>query len=253
MGIAVAALRRIAHGQQEAFIGARQVLQARGARRGKVQRLPGQVEGFGIAFRHGFRIDQVVLRQQVGNARHGAVQGILARGQGIGLALRQQREVQQALGVVVGRPQDLAAGHVLEGGRDPALQTHAPGIDRLRVAVARQGRAVGAQQEHGLDHVASRLLERQGRQLRIVERALGHDAGDGQRHLFADLVQAQFGHFAVAAPVVIQHAVGIEDGALAPFYGYVHVSSPAACCAAARKSAGPASGIRRRSAETVDD
>ncbi|MNI47326.1 hypothetical protein D3C73_1018380 [compost metagenome] len=252
MGVAIAALGGIAHGQQKALVGARQVLQAGRARGREVQRLARQVKGFGVAFGHGFGVDQFIVRQQIRHARHGAIQRIAAGGQRIGLALRLQREVQQALGVVVGGAQDLPARHVLEGGRDTALQAHGARVDRLRVAIARQGRAIGAQQEHGFDHVARRLLERQRGQLRIVERALGHHARYRQRHLFANLVQAQLGHRAVAAPVGVQHAVGIQDGAFAPFDGYVHVSSPPASCAAVHTSAGLASGTRRRPAETVD-
>lgn len=97
------------------------------------------------------------MRQQVGDARHGRVQRFLARRQGIGLAPGFQRKIQQALGVIVGRPQDLAARHVLERGRNAALQAHAARVQRLRVTKARQRGAIGAQQEHRLDRVAGGL------------------------------------------------------------------------------------------------
>ena len=55
-----------------------------------------------------------------------------------------QREVEQALGVVVGRAQYLAARHVLEGGGDAPFGHHLRGVERLGIAEAWQGRPVGA-------------------------------------------------------------------------------------------------------------
>ena len=101
-----------------------------------------------------------------------------------------QREIEQPVGVVVGRAQHLAARQVLVGRRDAAADRHAGGVDRLRRAEAGQGGAIGAHQEGGLDDVALRLLQRQRREIGIVERALVHDAGAGQRLLLADLRHA---------------------------------------------------------------
>src|SRR5690606_27278701 len=136
---AVAALRGIAHRQQKALVGARQVLQARIAPGGKGKRLARQVERRRIARRHRLLVDQVVVLQQVGDARHGGGQGLVGRRQRLGgRALFFQREIQQPLRVVVGGAEYLAARHILESGRNTARQAHARRVDRLRIAETRQ-------------------------------------------------------------------------------------------------------------------
>ena len=102
-----------------------------------------------------------------------------------------QREVEQAMGVVVGRAQHLAARHVLEGRRDAPLGHHGRGVERQRIAEARQGRAIGAQQEDGLDQVAARLLDGERGERAVVAGALGHHAIDGEPELLVDLLAAR--------------------------------------------------------------
>ncbi len=128
------------------------------------------------------------------------------------------------MGVVEGRPQHLAAGNVLEGGRDTAGDLHGAGIDGLGGAEARQGGAEGAHEERRLDEIAARLLDGQGREVAVVERALGHDAVDGERQLLADLGGRDFGDGRIAAAVVGEEPVGIVDGAFATLDGDVHGS-----------------------------
>jgi hypothetical protein len=53
----------------------------------------------------------------------------------------------------------------------------------------RQRRPVGAEQEHRLDQIAARLLDRQRRQFRIIKRALAHHPVDGKRQLPGDLLE----------------------------------------------------------------
>ena len=77
----------------------------------------------------------------------------------------------------------------------------AAGVERLGVAEARQRGAVGAQQEDRLDQVAARLLDGQRGELAVVERALAHDAVDGERQLLADLREVSSGTRRVAAPL----------------------------------------------------
>ncbi len=142
------------------------------------------------------------------------------------------------MGVVEGRPEHLAARHVLEGRGDAAAHLHRAGVDRLGRAEARQRGAEGAHQEDRLDHVAARLLDGERRQLAVVERAFGHHAVDAERKLLGDLGERQFRHVAVAAPLMRQQAMGILDGAFAALDGDIHGSaSPhdAAWCAAARR------------------
>jgi hypothetical protein len=47
-----------------------------------------------------------------------------------GRAFGGQRKVEQAVGVVEGRAEDLAAGEVLEGGRDAPVAAHGAGVER---------------------------------------------------------------------------------------------------------------------------
>ena len=56
---------------------------------------------------------------------------VLAIQRGRGLALGHQFEIQQAMGVVEGWPQNLTAGQILEGGADAAVDSHVGGIDRV--------------------------------------------------------------------------------------------------------------------------
>ena len=66
VGVAVAALRRIGQGQQEALVAAGQVLQAQRPRSaGKVSGCAGQVARFG-AHRGGIALDQALLPEKVG-------------------------------------------------------------------------------------------------------------------------------------------------------------------------------------------
>ena len=133
VAVGVATLRGVGHGQQKAFVSTRQVLQAGGAVGWKLQRLAREVLGRGVACWHRVGFDQPLVVEQVHHARGlccwrasrcamRVLQGRRRWGRrgirsaAVERALRQQREVQQALGVVVGRPQDLAAGQVFEGG-----------------------------------------------------------------------------------------------------------------------------------------
>ena len=108
------------------------------------------------------------------------------------------------MGVVVGRAKHLAARHILEGGRDAALRHHVGGVERFRRAEARQGRAIGAQQEDRLDEVAARLLDGKRCEAAVVAGALGHHAIDGESQLLVDLFQRKLGDVAIAAALVGQ-------------------------------------------------
>ena len=90
----------------------------------------------------------------------------------------QQRRVEQAVGIVECRAEQLAAGQVLVGRRNAALDLHFCGIDRHRHAETRQGGAVGTQDKDRLDHVSARLAHSKSREFPIVERGFRHDAVD---------------------------------------------------------------------------
>ncbi len=101
---------------------------------------------------------------------------------------------------------------------------HGAGIDRLGGAEARQGGAEGADEEGRLHEIAARLLDGQRREVAVIERALGHDAVDGEGQLLADLGGCDFRHRRIAAAVVGEEPVGIVDGAFATLDGHIHGS-----------------------------
>ncbi len=168
-------------------------------------------------------LDQAVAAEDVGHARRCGLRGL----RGLRLfrhkAFRELR-IEQAVGVVEGRPQDLAARNVLEGRGDAPLHPHLAGVDRLGGTEARQRGAEGARQEDRLDQVAARLLDRERRELAVIERALGHDAVDTERELLGYLRQRHLGHIAIAAPLMREQPMGVLDGAFASLDGYIHRS-----------------------------
>lgn len=257
VAVRVAALRGIGHGQQEALVAAREVLQPRGPVGRKAQRRAREVDRCGVAGRHRAGFDQPLLVQQIDHARRGrgGRLGRIGRGRRRGLlpSLGQQREVEQALRVVVRRTQHLAAGQVLESGGDAAVQRHARGVERHAVAEPRQRRAVGAQQKDGLHHVARGLLDGERGQFGVVDRALGHHAVDRELELLADLAHRQLRRAGVAAALVGQQPVAGEDGGFPALDGNVHLKPPVRCgwCAADRRCVAARPGTHPRRAETA--
>ena len=126
------------------------------------------------------------------------------------------------MGIVEGRAENLAAGNVLEGRGHPPLHPHRAGLDRLAGAEARQRGAEGADQEDRLDQIAARLLDRERRELAVIERALAHDAVHGEAELLRDLVERDFGNILIAAPRICEQAMGVLDGAFAAFDCDIH-------------------------------
>ena len=86
--------------QQEPFVAARQRLQPHVAAGGKAQRLARQIAGFAIG--RTVRFQQSLVAQNVRHARHRRQIRRGARRIGRRLVCRQ-REIQQPMGVVVGR------------------------------------------------------------------------------------------------------------------------------------------------------
>jgi hypothetical protein len=73
------------------------------------------------------------------------------------------------MSVIIGRAQHLPPRQILERRRDAPADRHRRRVDGRGDGQARQGRAESAQQEHGLDQIALSLLDRQRRQIGIVE------------------------------------------------------------------------------------
>ena len=94
-----------------------------------------------------------------------------------------QRRIEQTMGIVEGRSEDLPAGQVLENRGDASPDIHVGSVERLGRAEARTGGAKGAQQEDRLDQVAARLLDREGSKRTVIERSLAHHAVDRERKL----------------------------------------------------------------------
>ena len=89
-------------------------------------------------------------------------------------------------------------------------------------AQARQGGAIGADQEDRLDQITARLFDRERRQVGIKKRALGHHPVHGQGQLLADLRDRQYGDRGIAPPLLGQPGMCIVDGAFATFHGHIH-------------------------------
>jgi len=126
--------------------------------------------------------------------------------------------------VIERRPEHLAARQILERRRDAPPDFHCASVDRLRRAESRQGRTISAHQEDRLDQVAARLFDRERGQLAVVERTLDHHPVAGERKLFGNLLEREFGHGRVAAALLRQQPVRAVDGAFAAFDRDVHVN-----------------------------
>ncbi len=129
--------------------------------------------------------------------------------------------------IVESGAEELASGKVLVGRRNAPVDAHLGRVERFGIAEARQGRAIGAQEEDRLYEVAPRLLDRQRGKVAVVERALGHDAVDGQSELLHDLRECQRRNRAVAAPALVEKLVRVGDGGFAALDCYIHLSSQA--------------------------
>ena len=165
----------------------------------------GRVAGLRVGF------DQALLAQDGEHGGDGADGRALGRGgRGVG-----EGRVQQAVGVVGGGAQQLAAGHVLEDRGDPALHEHGAGVDGAAMGEAGQGGAVGAQQERGLDQVALGLQDGECGELAVEAGALGHDAVDGAAELGVELGGVDQRQRRIAAAGGGAPGMGGVDGALA--------------------------------------
>jgi len=140
-------------------------------------------------------------------------------------SLRGEGEIQQAVGVVEGRPQELAARHILVDGGDAPGDGHACRLERQARGEARQGGAVGAQKEDCLHEIPRRLLDGESCEAPVIEPAFRHDTIDGEAKLALDLPEGELGRRRIATPVAGEQLVGGIDGGLAALDGYIHMPS----------------------------
>ena len=215
----VAALGGIGHRQDKPFIPPRDRLQAQRAGGGDFHRFAGQVGRGGVAL--GFGLDQPIAVEHRRDMRHSIKAGGGGGGWG-NIALGGEFEIKQAVGVIEGWPKYLTPGQVFERGRDAARDRHLRGLQGGRGPKARQGRAVGADQKDRLDQIAARLFDRQGGQIGVIQRPLGHHAVHSQSQLLADLRHRQFGHRCIATPLFGQPRMGGINRFFAPFDGNIH-------------------------------
>ncbi len=217
---AITALGRITQRQQEPLIATRQCLQALGTAGRILQGLAGDVR-YALAIVD-FGLHQPFFGQQPEHSRTGLQRGVRGDFRARVLTFGQQGEIQQAVGVVEGRPQQLTAGEVLERGRQATVELHVRGVDGQAGAEARQRGAIGAQQEDRFDQIARRLLDRQRSQLRVVQRPFAHDPCYRQRQLLTDLLDVEFSDAGVATTPAGQQAVSVIDGLFATLDRDVH-------------------------------
>jgi hypothetical protein len=188
MAARIAALGRIGECEQEPLVTARQRLQPCIAAHRIFGRGAGDVGHRARGIGQRIILDQPLVPQNVGNAHHPFVT-IFSRLGRIDGCVASEFRVEQPVCVVEGRAKQLPARQVLVDRRDAPLDQHLAGVHRLRMTKPRQRRPVGAEQEHRLDQVAARLLDRQRRQFRIIERALAHHPVDGKRQLPGNLLE----------------------------------------------------------------
>ncbi len=220
---AIAALGGVSESKEKTLVAARQRLKALVAIHGKLRRLAGDVAGLAVFRQRTVFLNQAFIGENVGHTRHGFF-GLAARLGRCRFGVFGQFRVKQAVRVVEGGAEKLPARQILVGGGDAPLDQHGRRVDGARIAEARQGGAVGAQKEDRLDHVAARLLHSKRCKPRIVKRAFGHDAVDGERKLAGDLFERDGGHIAVAAATVGQKPMRVLDGGFAALDGYIHGS-----------------------------
>ena len=133
-----------------------------------------------------------------------------------------QGAVQQAVGIVEGGPQDLAAGQILPGGGNAAADAHAVRVHGQARYKARQGGAVGTQQKDRFLQIACGLLDGQGRKPRIVEACLGHDTIHGKLELMTYLIEGQVGDVPGAPALLMQKGMGSSNGLFSAFDSDIH-------------------------------
>ena len=204
MRVAVAAHGGIAQRQNAAGVGPGKALQRVGALGREQQRLARQVGNIVRCHLVARRIGDEALRLLPGGQRR------LAGGSGQGRRFNRLRHKgtafqhaggQQPVGIVERGPKDLAAGNILEGGRDAAVGEELILRHRFGNGKARLRGAPGPQQQHGLIEVAAGLGQRQRRQIFLIKRGLAHDPADQPGQGLADLRHALRANGAHSGPV----------------------------------------------------
>ncbi len=174
MAAGIAALGGIAEREQEALIPPREILEAEGRSAGKLKGSRVRSRGSSPVAGAG-SISPSSPRRSVTRGMGPGSAAPSARGLGLGrtgrAAGRRERRVEQAVGVIEGGAEHLAARNVLVGGGDAPFHAHAAGVHRRAVAEAGQGGAEGAHEEDRLDEIAARLLDGERGERAVIKRA----------------------------------------------------------------------------------
>ena len=119
------ALGGIGQAEKESLVPPGQGLKALVSPRREAHRLPREIEGRVIAGAD-VMLKKVLVREDGSDRGHGPGLGFVRQGRRLGRrsAVGSKPEIQKPVGVVEGRSQDLAAGNILEGGRDPPADIH---------------------------------------------------------------------------------------------------------------------------------
>lgn len=96
--------------------------------------------------------------------------------------LVNQIEIEKALAVVLGTPEQLPARNILEGCGNAPRHKHVGGFCRIAVVKARQRRAMRTKQKYGFFYASARLFDRKRRQLLIIKARFRHDLIDQRSH-----------------------------------------------------------------------
>ncbi len=134
-----------------------------------------------------------------------------------------ERGIEQAMGVVEGRPEDLAAGISLKVDETRRCTCIAPvstgSVAPKRGSVARKART----RKIASIRSPRACLMASAASSRSYERAFGHDAVDAEAESCSEIWSSvTSGTLSVAAPLMRQQAVGVLDGALAALDGDIH-------------------------------
>ena len=151
------------------FIAASERLKPKSPLGRKAEWLAGQVRYLRIILVSSLCLHQAIAPKQAEHMRLACLVRLCLRRR-LRNILLHKIEIEQPVGVVEGRSEDLTPGNILESRRDAAGAQHRTGINRPRAAEAGQGRPEGADQEGRLNHVAAGLFYRERCKLAVKKR-----------------------------------------------------------------------------------
>ena len=145
-------LRGIRHAKDKSLIPPCESLQSQGAARRKLQRAAGQIVRYVRPC--GFRLNQILaVKEPHDMGRLACIR--LCFLHVTHFAIGGEFEIEQTVGIVECRPQNLATGRVLECSRHTAVTLHYGRVHGTRAAKTRQRGTVGADQKDRFDQITA--------------------------------------------------------------------------------------------------